>query len=202
MLLIAMTGCQDIFTYSVLAPLATSPADMTTAQLESYAEGALSSGDSAAMKAAYDALAASLPDDVATNPDLCLLATDLAIGGSGIPNAVTGALSLVTSIPADPTPEETAALETAITNLIGEIDTTILADSVDIFEDLADLAATDSTVEISDTQYTNAAAALVFAIVTDPDVADPAADPRMTTAGEWATAAGFDMTMLTGMLGG
>jgi hypothetical protein len=49
-------GCQAIFTYSPLSGLQQSPSDMTPAQRLTYAQDALASGDTAAMKSAYDAI--------------------------------------------------------------------------------------------------------------------------------------------------
>jgi hypothetical protein len=55
-LLILLSGCQAIFTYSPLSGLKRDPANMTPAQRLTYAQDALASGDPATMKTAYDAI--------------------------------------------------------------------------------------------------------------------------------------------------
>ena len=49
-------GCQAIFTYSPLSGLQRPPSSMTPEQRLNYAQDALASGDTAAMKSAYDAI--------------------------------------------------------------------------------------------------------------------------------------------------
>jgi hypothetical protein len=49
-------GCQAIFTYSPVSGLQRLPSSMTPGQRLTYAQDALASGDTAAMKSAYDAI--------------------------------------------------------------------------------------------------------------------------------------------------
>ena len=49
-------GCQAIFTYSPVSGLQRPPSSMTPGQRLTYAQDALASGDTAAMKSAYDAI--------------------------------------------------------------------------------------------------------------------------------------------------
>ncbi len=82
------TSCQQFFTYSALEWAQRDPSDLPTEQQISYAESILSSGDTDAMADAY----AVINDLVTEDPDnveLQLLAADLAIGGSGIADAIT-----------------------------------------------------------------------------------------------------------------
>jgi hypothetical protein len=53
---LAFGGCQAMFTYSPLSGLQRPPSSMTPAQRLTYAQDALASGDTAAMKSAYDAI--------------------------------------------------------------------------------------------------------------------------------------------------
>ena len=81
------TSCQQIFTYSALEWAQRDPSSLPPEQQVAYAESILSSGDTAAMAEAYDVindLVTANPDDV----ELQLLAADLAIGGSGIADAI------------------------------------------------------------------------------------------------------------------
>ncbi|MCK5671896.1 MAG: hypothetical protein KAH95_00895 [Spirochaetales bacterium] len=81
------TSCQQIFTYSALEWAQRDPADLPPEQQISYAESILSSGDTEAMADAYAVIDDLLADDP-NNVDLILLAADLAIGGSGITDAI------------------------------------------------------------------------------------------------------------------
>ena len=85
--ILVFASCQQIFTYSVLEWAQRDPANLPPEQQIAYAETILTSGDTEAMADAYDVindLLADNPDDV----DLQLLAADLAIGGSGITDAI------------------------------------------------------------------------------------------------------------------
>lgn len=81
------TSCQQIFTYSTLEWAQRDPANLPPAQQISYAENILSSGDTEAMADAYAVIDNLLISDP-NNVDLQLLAADLAIGGSGITDAI------------------------------------------------------------------------------------------------------------------
>ncbi|MCD6397977.1 MAG: hypothetical protein J7L71_10600 [Spirochaetaceae bacterium] len=87
LIILIYPSCQQIFTYSALEWAQRDPSSLPPAQQISYAKSILSSGDTAAMADAYaviDALTASDPGNV----ELQLLAADLAIGGSGITDAI------------------------------------------------------------------------------------------------------------------
>ncbi|MCK5153057.1 MAG: hypothetical protein KAQ93_01745 [Spirochaetales bacterium] len=86
-ILFVYTSCQQIFTYSALEWAQRDPSDLPPAQQISYAESILSSGDTEAMADAYAVIDDLLEDDP-DNVDLQLLAADLAIGGSGITDAI------------------------------------------------------------------------------------------------------------------
>lgn len=81
-------SCQQFFTYSAFEWAQRDPSDLPPAQQIAYAKSILSSGDTVAMAAAYgiiNNLIEDDPDDV----DLRLLAANLAIGGSGISDAIS-----------------------------------------------------------------------------------------------------------------
>jgi hypothetical protein len=92
LLSLLLAGCQEVFTYSLFEGLQRDPSDLPPEQQISYAQSALAAGDVEAMADIYDEIVALAADD----PDLYLLAADLAMGASGI----TGVISDVLSDPA------------------------------------------------------------------------------------------------------
>ena len=92
LLSLLLAGCQELFTYSLFQGLQRDPSDLPPEQQISYAQSALAAGDIDAMADIYDEIVALAADD----PDLYLLAADLAMGASGI----TGVISDVLSDPA------------------------------------------------------------------------------------------------------
>ena len=82
-----LASCQQVFTYSPLSWAQRDPSTLPEAQKIAYAEGVLSSGNTAAIADAYaliNDLTIANPDDV----NLQLLAADLAIGGSGVGDVI------------------------------------------------------------------------------------------------------------------
>ena len=110
------TSCQQIFTYSALEWAQRDPSNLPPAQQIAYAESILSSGDTAAMADAYAVI-----DDLVTadpgNVDLQLLAADLAIGGSGITDAIANL--------------DLENLDTSVETILASIDLTLVAASAD-----------------------------------------------------------------------
>lgn len=130
------TSCQQIFTYSALEWAQRDPADLPPEQQISYAESILSSGDTEAMADAYaviDDLLADNPDDV----DLQLLAADLAIGGSGITDAIADL--------------DLDNLDISVETLLEDIDLDLVAASAEHIEAAADL----DPDAVSEEQYLN-----------------------------------------------
>lgn len=196
LLLFSLTGCQDLFTRSVFSWAATDPSDMSAAQLKTYAEGLVKAGDKDAMAEAYAALVETLPATAAEDPELYLLASDLAMGGSGLPDAITEAVSLLP----DFDPDNPGDMEATIQTLIDGINGDLLAGSVEQFTAVAALDGAADT--ITETQYTNAAVALLFVIYQDtPDPADITADPQFDQVEAWALAGGLDLDSFTDLLG-
>lgn len=86
-LFLLLVSCQQIFTFSPVSWAQRDPANLPDDQKVAYAEGVLSSGDTDAIAEAYEIindLVSANPDDV----ELQLLAADLALGGSGIADAI------------------------------------------------------------------------------------------------------------------
>jgi len=84
------TSCQQIFTYSALEWAQRDPSNLPPAQQIAYAEAALASGDQAAVEAAYAALSSS------SDPDVQVLASQLAVSASGLEGAITEAIATLT----------------------------------------------------------------------------------------------------------
>ncbi|MEA1911055.1 MAG: hypothetical protein U9N32_05175, partial [Spirochaetota bacterium] len=118
------TSCQQIFTYSALEWAQRDPSDLPPAQQISYAESILSSGDTDAMADAY-AVIDNLLDDDPENVDLHLLAADLAIGGSGITDAIENL--------------DLDNLDTSVEDILATIDLDLVAASAEHIEASADI---------------------------------------------------------------
>ena len=84
-----ISSCQELFTYSLMESLQRDPSSLPPEQQISYAESALASGDTAAMADIYDEIVAL----AASDPELYLLAADLAMGASGITDVLGDALA-------------------------------------------------------------------------------------------------------------
>ena len=130
------TSCQQIFTYSALEWAQRDPASLPPAQQIAYAESILSSGDTASMADAYAVIDNLLNDDP-NNVDLQLLAADLAIGGSGITDAIANL--------------DLDNLDTSVETILAGIDLDLVAASADHIIAAEDL---DPTA-ISTEQYLN-----------------------------------------------
>ena len=130
------TSCQQLFTYSALEWAQRDPSDLPPAQQISYAKSILSSGDTAAMADAY----AVINDLVTEDPDnveLQLLAADLAIGGSGITDAIANL--------------DLDNLDTSVETVLASIDLTFVAASAAHIETAAAL----NPEAVSSEQYLN-----------------------------------------------
>jgi len=192
-----LTGCEDLFTTSVFESLAASPSDMTDAQLETYAESVLSSGDSGAMVAVLDAIEDSLTTTTAADdPELYLLATDLALGASGLTDA------LVEVVP-DVLAGDIEMDETYYTDLLESFDQELISDSVSTFEDVFDAAAADDTIVITESQYTNAAVAQALVLIDEAEGSmdifeNPTVEQEEDVQNvlDWAEAGGVDLSTL------
>ncbi len=77
---LVLSACQEVFTYSLLEGMQRDFSSLPREQKISYAKDVLASGDADAMADIYDEIAAM----AASDPELYLLAADLAMGASGI----------------------------------------------------------------------------------------------------------------------
>ncbi len=83
-----MTGCEQFFTSSLLSSLRRDPASMSSEQKITFAQQALSSGDPAAMKQAFDALVGTGTGSGLTTSEK-VLAVQLGVGASNIQSMAT-----------------------------------------------------------------------------------------------------------------
>jgi hypothetical protein len=97
-LILLLASCEAVFTTSYLTGLQRDPANLKGEALEAYAESLLASGTATQeeLAAAYEAIA----DDAAasTDPDLQLLAADLALGASGLNQVIEDTLDQIEEI--------------------------------------------------------------------------------------------------------
>jgi hypothetical protein len=110
--LLAVSGCEALFTTSPLSFLQRDPSKLSDDQKISWAEAAWASGDEEAMADAYAAIA-----DLATgssDPELTYLAANLALELSGVPGIVDSILADVENIVVD-----TAFLDTVLSSVDG-----------------------------------------------------------------------------------
>jgi hypothetical protein len=159
------SGCQAVFTYSPLEFLQRDMAALPEAQQVTRAEDALGSGDVAEMGDAYDTIALLLVEP--HEPELDLLAADLAFGASGMTEVITSVLQ-------DPEALSGGATE-ALTAILDTLDTDLIAEGVTHVQEAAAGGA-----EISESQYVVAGAALLASAVEAAGsfeaIADPAED--------------------------
>ncbi len=95
LVVLALVGCQEIFTYTPLSGLRRDPASLTPAQRLQAARDALQSGDAAAMKAAYDAIKGDKSNDASYTA--AQLGIELSGIGGLITNVLNGTVSLATT---------------------------------------------------------------------------------------------------------
>jgi hypothetical protein len=140
---LSLTGCEQIFTYSPLTWAQRDPSNLSTSGKISYATSALSSGDAETLKDAYNAIKDS--DD----PEVQYLASKVAVGASGINDAIETALSSLAS-GADPS-------AIVVDDLVADMDVAYLRNAGDRLAE-AELGG----AEISSEDYVTAAAALIL----------------------------------------
>jgi len=145
---LVMISCQEVFTYSLFEGMQRDFSSLPKEQKISYAEDVLASGDAAAMAEIYDEIAAMAADD----PELYLLAADLAMGASGITGVIDDVLSA----------EDPSTLDYA--DVLASVDMTMMsyvADNV-IAAEAAGLTG------ITEEQYATAAGAEILVWLEDP----------------------------------
>jgi len=169
-LLLLLASCEQMFTYSPLSWAQRDPADLSDAQKIAYAESVLGSGDTDAMADAYDAIKDS------SDPDTQLLASQLAIGASGLNEAIQDALADFDSL------ESGTA---SINDYLNTIDDVMLQNAIDAMD--AAEADSDTKDDITQEEYLVTAAAIL--IVNSSDIENETfADPGFSSpdiAGTW-----------------
>ncbi len=115
--LLALAGCQVLFTTSPLSFLQRDPSKLPPEQKISYAQDALAGGDTGAMARAFDAIQAEAAAPGA-DPELTYLAAQLAMELSGAPDLAYQVLDGTIEL-GDQTAAE-AALDTFLASVDGE----------------------------------------------------------------------------------
>jgi hypothetical protein len=144
-----LSGCEQIFTYSPVSFLQRDPSTLSEEQKIRYAELALEGGDTETLRNAYEALEGN--DD----PEVRLLASKLAVGASGINDAIADAVDAMDSGESvDPA------------TLLEDVDTDMLKNAVDSMS-VADGDETTKENITSEDYITTAAAAMIVAVEED-----------------------------------
>ena len=204
----ALSSCYNVFTTSVFEDVPVDMAAMTDAQAVSYAEDLLATGDADQLAEAYGEIAGIITEqgiDLSSTEltdeqiELVELAANLAVGSSGIGDAITGALDTFANM------NEETNIEEEVNNILESLDTTNLDSAVGYFETIIANADPESEEPpLTDEQYLNAAAAQLLVVIDDAGgvdnlgAVDPE-DPDLAQALDWAIAGGGD---LSSMLGG
>ena len=187
---IMLSSCYQVFRSSVFAGIPVDMSTMSSDQKVAYAEDLLASGSEDELEAAYTAIEELIAAQggAESNPDLALLASELAIGASGLGETMTSALEAVTA---------------------GEDISATLLDGLTTGDNLTDLENAVAMMEAAETggavpsneQYANAAAAQMLLVVEDAGGIDNLGsvdpnDPDLLQAQDWADAAGIDIEAL------
>jgi hypothetical protein len=193
--LLLLNSCEGLFTTSLFSDLKRDPKDMSKEQLRSYGETLLSSGNREEIAGAYAALAPQLPDDPAEDPELYLLACNLALGGSGLMDSVNDLVTQAMDGGLDTSGDLTELYE----SVLAGVDTDLIGAMVDLFGQLdasLDEAAPES---IRPDQYATAALAQAVLCVEaaiagggDPTDVDTGS-PEWQQAMDWAAASGINL---------
>lgn len=161
---VLLTSCQDLFMTSAFSFVEPDITKMGKEQQISYAEDLLANGTEEELEAAYEAIE-DLIEDIDSSDgyqedelDLLVLGADLAIGASGIGEAIDNAIDSLTS------PDETdpSALADKFLESFDDADYTSLEDAVTLIE-----TAEAEGAELTPEQYTNAAAAQLLVVLHD-----------------------------------
>jgi hypothetical protein len=150
--LLVLSSCERVFTSSPFDFLQRDPSTYSLAQLLTYADDALASGNQAAMAAAFGLLADS------TDPETQLVAVELAFGAAGVGPALT---SMVAGLVADGADPEAVVAEAM--DGFSEADLAMLVAAADLLDQ------SDETTEPTAEQYAFAAIGLLAAAADDAD---------------------------------
>ncbi|MBN1686595.1 MAG: hypothetical protein JW852_08055 [Spirochaetales bacterium] len=147
---VLISACQAVFTYSPFSFLERDISTRPVVEQVARAREALSSGDTAQMAEAYAVVEALL--ETSDDPELYLLAADLAFGASGMTEVFTSALQDLDTITTG-TPED-------LQEVLDALDLDLISEGVTYVQ-----AADAADAEVSDTQYIIAGAALLTSAV-------------------------------------
>jgi len=168
-----LTSCEQMFTYSMFEWAQRDPSNLSEAQQVSYAQNVLGTGDQQAMADAYEAIKDN------SDPEVQLLASKLAVGASGLNEAVASAI------------DNMDAIEDGSKNIedyLNTIDAVMLTNAADRMSAALDDPSTKDSVTSED--YVTVAAAIVISKVSDGTVNDLDSDVNFETDFDAATYGG------------
>ena len=152
---ILLISCEQMFTYSMFEWAQRDPSNLSYDQQISYAKSVLGSGDKEAMADAYEAIKDN------TDPEVQLLASKLAVGASGLNEAVEAAIADLDAIE-----DGTKTID----EYLNTIDESMLLAAVNSMANASRDDSTEST--ITNEEYITAAAASLIYAVNSSTVAD------------------------------
>jgi len=152
---ILLISCEQMFTYSMFEWAQRDPSNLSDDQQISYAKSVLGSGDKEAMADAYEAIKDN------TDPEVQLLASKLAVGASGLNEAVEAAIADLDAIE-----DGTKTID----EYLNTIDESMLLAAVNSMANASRDDSTEST--ITNEEYITAAAASLIYAVNSSTVAD------------------------------
>jgi hypothetical protein len=152
---ILLISCEQMFTHSLFEWAQRDPSNLSEAQQVSYAQSVLGSGDKDAMTDAYEAIKDN------SDPEVQLLAAKLAVGASGLNEAVESAIADLDAI------EDGSK---SIEDYLNTIDAVMLTNVADRMSEALDDPSTKESVTSED--YVTVAAAIVISKVSDGTVND------------------------------
>lgn len=145
---IVLISCEQMFTHSLFEWAQRDPSNLSEAQQISYAKSVLGSGDQQAMADAYEAIKDN------TDPEVQLLASKLAVGASGLNEAVEAAIADIDKIE-----DGTKTID----EYLGTIDESMLLAAVNSMATASQNASTAENIT-SEEYLTAAAASLIYAV--------------------------------------
>ena len=148
--ILLVAGCQAVFTYSPFSFLQRDISTRPPAEQVARAREALGSGDKDQMADAYEVVVKLL--ETSDDPELYLLAADLAFGASGMTEVFTQALQDLDTI------SESSSED--LERVLDSLDPKLISEGVDYVR-----AAEKAGAEVSDTQYVIAGVALLTSAV-------------------------------------
>jgi hypothetical protein len=176
-----LAGCEQFFTSSPFSFMQRDPSTLPMDQRISYAKLALEGGDAETQRKAYEAIKDN------SDPEVQLLASKVAVGASGLNDAIADAASALL-----------AGGTYTYSDFVGSIDVSMLTNSVNAF------ANADGNTTISEEEYLIAAAASAVDLVENGPATDlNDALTSYTAAGEpgyYLAASGYTEDEITSLV--